>query len=715
MESEEKVTEEKVNDDVQTASSSDTDSWTIIDEEEESDHSESNVAVFADKNLVKFARVAAKEASTHSTDSSDIETLEETQELPPVTNLQAEPEEKDSAEENFDSFVSDGIPVCESLEGDQQQQWIWASEETLLTQSSSSELSCELPAEFPSIAKGHTYNHVPKRRLNDLLTTVLILSCALVIGLGVGHFLGWSEKLELQEHLAEEREVKLEELTDSLVTCITGEEGNGGDDPDLEERVIKQLSAENNELKLALAQMKACQDSPAQIPVLLRQRINELLVANADLEKEVARLRYSHSAIKDAENTKSKLLKAKVSLNDVTSENEQLKLVIGKTRYGAPPEVKQSLNNTNEEEGKEEEYQATNETQECPRTMYEYVKKSYNDLKQYNLKDATMQLGKSLNVENILRSIPTKVAPAGKQLVRRANYIVKNLENSLNKGLDKASQFFEDQVGENPSQWKEKQLRKLEQGLNLLLDDWNFDDAFAKGEQPLPDKEKEANEPMIKKQIIDPEFETDKKSKEGKSNDFDNTISKEEKRIKKEEKKKWKAEKKRLKEEERKWKQEEKKWKQEEKKWKQEEKRLRKEEKEKKKLAKEKDAHRWNQETNNADKDKHRLEENGKKVKEDKKGWKKDRKWKHDKNADKNGTSKWMFDRAQNRETFRKEDRKSDWMFDRANDRKKFHKLTDAEWYEQKLLSKDCHSNDNDGEVCEDLNEVRFLNFSLCF
>ena len=66
----------------------------------------------------------------------------------------------------------------------------------------------------------------------------------------------------------------------------------------MEERVIRQLSEENNELKLALAQLKAEAESsspvPSQstIPVMLRQRINELMVANADLEKEVARLRY---------------------------------------------------------------------------------------------------------------------------------------------------------------------------------------------------------------------------------------------------------------------------------------------------------------------------------------------------------------------------------------------------------------------------------------
>ena len=45
---------------------------------------------------------------------------------------------------------------------------------------------------------------------------------------GVGHFLGWSERLELQEQFAEVREEKMESLAENLVSCMTGEEGKGG-------------------------------------------------------------------------------------------------------------------------------------------------------------------------------------------------------------------------------------------------------------------------------------------------------------------------------------------------------------------------------------------------------------------------------------------------------------------------------------------------------
>ena len=54
-----------------------------------------------------------------------------------------------------------------------------------------------------------------------MLTTCVVLACAMGLGIGIGHFIGWSEKLELQEMYAEERETKMEELTDSLVSLYS--------------------------------------------------------------------------------------------------------------------------------------------------------------------------------------------------------------------------------------------------------------------------------------------------------------------------------------------------------------------------------------------------------------------------------------------------------------------------------------------------------------
>ena len=103
--------------------------------------------------------------------------------------------------------------------------------------------------------------------------------------------------MELQEQFADVREERMEELTESLVTCMTGEEGRGGDDQDLDDLVIRQLRDENEKLRFELHMLKEVTDqdnsATAEMTVILRDRINDLLVANADLEKEVVKLKYT--------------------------------------------------------------------------------------------------------------------------------------------------------------------------------------------------------------------------------------------------------------------------------------------------------------------------------------------------------------------------------------------------------------------------------------
>merc|ERR1711862_505168 len=59
-----------------------------------------------------------------------------------------------------------------------------------------------------------------------------------------------------------------------------------------------------------------------------RDKINELLTANADLEREVARLRYADAARGAAESveTLDKLRKTRDTLNEIVTENDQLKI-----------------------------------------------------------------------------------------------------------------------------------------------------------------------------------------------------------------------------------------------------------------------------------------------------------------------------------------------------------------------------------------------------
>merc|ERR1719376_1492969 len=74
---------------------------------------------------------------------------------------------------------------------------------------------------------------------------------------------------------------------------------------------------------------------------IFRDRINDLLTANADLEREVARLRYTDAARDAAESveTLNKLRQTRDTLNDILTENDQLKIEVAKARYGEPPSL----------------------------------------------------------------------------------------------------------------------------------------------------------------------------------------------------------------------------------------------------------------------------------------------------------------------------------------------------------------------------------------
>jgi len=201
--------------------------------------------------------------------------------------------------------------------------------------------SQELDPNYPVIQRGEVYKYHKNLQLDHFLTAFVILALALVIGLGIGHFLGLSERLEVQEMFEHLQEEKLDTLQGELVTCIEGEEGQGGDDQDLDDRVIRQLWDENQELRDQVNQMRssAGDQGDEAMAAILRDRINELLTANADLEREVARLRYADAARGAAESveTLNKLRKTRDTLNDIVTENDQLKIEVAKARYGEPP------------------------------------------------------------------------------------------------------------------------------------------------------------------------------------------------------------------------------------------------------------------------------------------------------------------------------------------------------------------------------------------
>jgi len=189
--------------------------------------------------------------------------------------------------------------------------------------------SQELDPNYQAIRKEKIYKHDKNLQVDHFLTAILVLALALAIGLGIGHFLGLSERLEVQEMYENLQEERLDLLQGDLVSCIEGEEGLGGDDQDLDDRVIKQLWEENQDLRDQVHQYKT--DNPQNdeaMAAILRDKINDLLTANADLEREVVKLRYADAARGAAESveTLNKLRKTRDTLNDIVNENDQLKI-----------------------------------------------------------------------------------------------------------------------------------------------------------------------------------------------------------------------------------------------------------------------------------------------------------------------------------------------------------------------------------------------------
>jgi len=319
-----------------TSNSSDNESWTIIEEDREDPLAQARIDV-----IQAVAEFTIKRDQDPKEDSgeSDIERIVD-----------------EEAETNLESLTSDGIPVGDELSSNGDQ-YLWSSDhETELTSSTASTITkldslCpsgyppeELMDGFSEIEKLRIYLHTPNKTLSLYLTGTLIIVFSLVCGLGVGHFLGWSERLELQEQYADVREERMDELTDSLVSCMT----SPPDNQDLDDQVIRQLRDENEKLKSDLQLLRNNHDldtsAAEEMNAILRDRINHLLTANADLERTVAKLRYSAPNTEIIEETP---LKTKESMNRMAHENEQLKIAIGKERYGprqVPVEAKVQLN-----------------------------------------------------------------------------------------------------------------------------------------------------------------------------------------------------------------------------------------------------------------------------------------------------------------------------------------------------------------------------------
>lgn len=70
------------------------------------------------------------------------------------------------------------------------------------------------------------YKHVPNARLNIILSVIAALVAAAAIGLGAGHYLGWSGKFFKQKEMTQSQIGKLKQLQDELVVCMQQQKEN---------------------------------------------------------------------------------------------------------------------------------------------------------------------------------------------------------------------------------------------------------------------------------------------------------------------------------------------------------------------------------------------------------------------------------------------------------------------------------------------------------
>ncbi|XP_064475088.1 girdin-like [Ornithodoros turicata] len=109
------------------------------------------------------------------------------------------------------------------------------------------------------------YRHVPNARLNITLSVMAALVAAAAIGLGIGHYLGWSDKFFQQKEMTHAQIGKLKQLQDELIICMQQQKQNKGSSADKDPLVcyedneywkqkFENLFSENKGLKELLEQ-----------------------------------------------------------------------------------------------------------------------------------------------------------------------------------------------------------------------------------------------------------------------------------------------------------------------------------------------------------------------------------------------------------------------------------------------------------------------------
>ncbi|XP_075748074.1 uncharacterized protein LOC119164234 isoform X2 [Rhipicephalus microplus] len=288
------------------------------------------------------------------------------------------------------------------------------------------------------------YKHVPNTRLNWALTAMAALVAVAAVAFGVGHYFGWSVQSVQRQELSHGQMKQLKALQEELVKCMhqQNKETPPKDVPfpntqvcyqDVEywKRKFEQLFSENKGLKELLehsqrnvvmhdprvdSAMGDCSvDSPddlhkLKLDLILNQmqhlQVQALTEENQELQSRLGHESQREAALRSLEHqvqqllsenemlkrsmreaspaTTSRISRLRDTVNRLIIENEDLKTVVARLRYGRPVPVRDDDSSSNSEDGADEgpkDPQSTSKDQLSE--LLDVLKKQQADSKQW--------------------------------------------------------------------------------------------------------------------------------------------------------------------------------------------------------------------------------------------------------------------------------------------------------------------------------------------
>lgn len=231
--------------------------------------------------------------------------------------------------------------------------------EDLIDLSVVSSIQEELPPDIDLKPGRRHYVHTPNIHLNRWLNLIALLSAALVLGLGVGNFIGMSRQWWHEREIARNQVLKLKQLQDELVLCIKEKSEINYKLYNLHEEFsdkgLNTLFKINDQLNISekfnIPKSKNINWHLQEQNIFQAQeiKIHQLQEENNELQGTLQCLTNHiesnlNSQILDKnrkEDLKAVSLNEKVKtvkdhINQMISENEELKTAVARLRYGKP-------------------------------------------------------------------------------------------------------------------------------------------------------------------------------------------------------------------------------------------------------------------------------------------------------------------------------------------------------------------------------------------